>query len=321
MIDVSVKFALVAGGVWLLTRHASPSRAAAAHRVWLLVLAVPLLWFGAAALIEPAVIVRPRASVWPESSVAPSSAATSVAVAVYVVVAGLLMARVATGALTVQRLLRHASRLPESELSALRMVAADASLDIREADVPLPVTAGFVSPAVILPAGWRDMRASALAAIVRHEAAHVRRMDCSVALGCALIEAVCWFHPAVWLATSRIRWFAEMACDAAAVRAMDAGQYAAELLALAGDRGPRSTPFAITAGAHTAIARRIGLLLDEIEGRRRRNLVPWAAAAVLIAAPCLMTVSIGATARPEIDAPEHAIVHQQRHQREHAGRH
>ena len=315
MIDLSAKFALAAVVAWLLTRRATPSQAAAAHRVWLLVLALPVLWLLAGALIAPAVFVQPRATVWPASIGAPQPRTISLALTIYAVVAGVLMARVATGVFTVQRLLRRARRLPDSDLAALRAMAAKVDLDVREADLPVPVTAGFVRPAVILPAGWRGLSAPALAAILRHETAHVRRMDCSVAFGCALIEAACWFHPAVWLATSRVRWFAEMACDAAAARAMDADKYAAELLALAGRwRGARPSPFAITAGAQTSVARRIGLLLDEIEGRRRRNLVPLAAITLLVAVPSLALVSIGATSESvALDHAEHARMHQQRH--------
>ena len=149
------------------------------------------------------------------------------------------------------------------------------------------MTAGFFRPVVILPAGWRQLTPAAVEVILRHEAAHVRRRDPLVALTCAVVEAVLWFNPAVWIAGRQVRWFAEMACDAEAAAAMSGQAYAAELLQLAASwRGLKRPLYAVTAGADTDVARRIGLLIDELEGGwRRRLLIPILAIALLLAVP------------------------------------
>ena len=150
---------------------------------------------------------------------------------------------------------------------------------------------------MILPSGWREFQPGGLAVILRHEAAHVRRRDCLTALVGAVLEALVWFNPAVWIATSRLRWFAEMACDSDAARHMDGEVYASELLALAAGWGAARRPhFTITAGAETGVARRIRLLLDEIEqGWRKRLLLPVAALVLIAAIPVAAKIRVGPT--------------------------
>jgi bla regulator protein BlaR1 len=268
VIDLVLKTTLLAGGAWLLTRRTRPESAADGHRLWLLVLTSPLLILAANAAVPPLAfvvpeveLVRARAPEWTPG--------------IYLLIGSVLLARVAIGLWTVSGLSRSARRLPDGDLVLLRAIAGDARLDIRESDVAVPLTAGAVRPCVILPRGWRALAEPSLTAILRHEAAHVRRRDCTIALAAALVEAVFWFNPAVWIATSRLRWFAEMACDASAARGMGQDRYAGELLALAaGWANARSPRYAVTAGAETQVARRIRVLIDgpAVEGRRRARL-------------------------------------------------
>ena len=51
MIDLVVEWSCAAAVAWLVTRRALPAQASAAHRLWMLVLAYPLLWLAAGRLV------------------------------------------------------------------------------------------------------------------------------------------------------------------------------------------------------------------------------------------------------------------------------
>jgi beta-lactamase regulating signal transducer with metallopeptidase domain len=165
------------------------------------------------------------------------------------------------------------------------------------------------------------MTDAALTAILRHEAAHVRRHDCAIALLCALLEAALWFHPAVWLAALQVRRLAEIACDAEAAGSMDGRQYASELLALAARwTRRRRPPYAMTAGAGTSIAARLRLLLDELEhGRRRRRvLIPVATVALPVVLLTSGTIQFGDGGGNVTGIARHDS-HMDRHDKRHQG--
>ena len=293
MIDLSVKWAIAAGLVWPVTRRTPPVHAAAAHRLWLVVLTLPALWIIGSLAVPPAAYVQLRSGVLPEPIAQREAWLWTVAFGIYVGVALLLLGRVGVGVNAVRKLVRTSRPLSDNELSGAGLTLADNGCDVREADVDLPLTAGFVRPVILLPRGWRSLKTTALLAILHHEAAHVRRRDCLAAFGCALLEAVFWFNPAVWLATARVRWFAELACDAEAARSMKEDAYASELLALAaGWSRARRPMLAITAGAETNVARRIRLLLDE-PPRTRAIAIVALAVALVAAVPLSSAVRFG----------------------------
>ncbi len=78
----------------------------------------------------------------------------------------------------------------------------------------------------------------------------------------------------------------------------------------------RRPQFAITAGAETNVARRIRLLLDEIDhGWRRRALLPAAAVVVLIAVLLAAPLRVGGQANtaPAISLGAHSHFHPHGH--------
>jgi len=122
-------------------------------------------------------------------------------------------------------------------------VAADAAMESHAlwaaarmglaASVPLRVlpgistlaVCGWLRPAVLVPA---DLEARFTAPQIRgmllHEMAHVRRRDVLwtwLALGLCALH---WFNPLAWLALRRFHADRELACDAAALRALDGPQ-------------------------------------------------------------------------------------------------
>ena len=84
--------------------------------------------------------------------------------------------------------------------------------------IAVPATIGWLRPIVLLPAtaitGLTDEQ---LTAVLAHELAHVRRHDYAVNLVQGVIETLLFFHPAVWLLSSRIRTEREHCCDDEAV--------------------------------------------------------------------------------------------------------
>lgn len=79
--------------------------------------------------------------------------------------------------------------------------------------VESPCTWGWRHPVVLLPHRATDWSPEQLQDVMHHELAHVGRRDWLGFLLANVACALCWFHPLVWLAASRLRLEAEKACD------------------------------------------------------------------------------------------------------------
>jgi beta-lactamase regulating signal transducer with metallopeptidase domain len=293
MIDLSIKWAIAVGLVCWVTRRTPPAHAAAAHRLWLVVLFLPVLWTAGSLAVAPTAYVQLRSGSIPEVTIQREPWLWTMALGIYVIVALALLLRVVVGVTAVRNLVGGSRQLSANELIRAGLLPSDVDCDMRQGDVDLPMTAGFVRPVVLLPREWQSLSTTALRAIVRHEAAHVRRKDCLISFGGALLEAVFWFNPAVWLATARVRWFAELACDAEAARSMEGDAYASELLTLAAGWSRARRPLlAITAGAETSVARRIRLLLDR-PPRTRAIAIVALAVALVVGVPLSAAIRFG----------------------------
>ena len=98
-----------------------------------------------------------------------------------------------------------------------------------------PGTIGWIKPVILLPAAaLSGLTPSQLEAILAHEIAHIRRYDYLVNVLQMAAETVCFYHPAVWWMSRRIRFERELCCDEAAVHASgDVVNYAHALAAVA----------------------------------------------------------------------------------------
>ena len=98
----------------------------------------------------------------------------------------------------------------------------------------MPMAAGLLHPAVLLPEDAEAWPGEQRRAVLTHELGHVKRHDC---LTQALAHAACalyWFHPLAWVAAWRLRVERERACDDLVLRAGASGpDYADQLLQLA----------------------------------------------------------------------------------------
>jgi D-alanyl-D-alanine endopeptidase (penicillin-binding protein 7) len=308
-----------------VTRGAGPALAGTAHAAWRLVLAYPVVWLALALAATPAVSLEPRGGVWPAAIVQPSAPVRDAAIALYVVVAAVLLGRLIAGLVAVSRLTAASRPLSPADLQRLRACAGPLpDIAFRETALRVPVTAGILRRVVLLPEGWRDLRDVGLGAIVHHELAHVRRADFAWGVLASAVEALFWFHPAAWVAGSRLRWFAELASDAEAARAMGGARYGSELLALAAAWSGAPRPrIGVTVGAASRIAQRIALVL---EGPRRGS------AAALACAILMLLVVMGAAAGVRVGFREqagltdifdasHVSTHQTRHRSSHRASH
>ncbi len=87
------------------------------------------------------------------------------------------------------------------------------------AGLSTPAVTGLWKPALLLPPAWLERpptRRDAHALL--HELTHVARRDLWLDEACALLRALFWFHPLVWVAAARVRALSELACDQAVAR-------------------------------------------------------------------------------------------------------
>ena len=174
----------------------------------------------------------------------------------------------------------------------------------------MPLTWGVLRPRILLPAAHREWPAARLKAVLLHELAHVRRLDCLAQVAAEAACALHWFNPLAWMAARQLRLEAEHACDdhvlAAGARPSD---YAGHLLELA--RLFR-TPSSMDAPA-VAVARPAQLrtrLLAVLAEERRRGPVSERAALLALVAAAALVVPLAATglaareSHPEAFAPE-----------------
>ena len=314
VLDASVKMAIVGIVGLLVTRRSGLRHAAWAHRAWAFVLAGFLVIPLSVALAPPATAIvpsSPRLAGWLMKAEADGVLAFTIAF-IYLAGALLVAARIAGGLLVIRRLSARAIVLASDEDDAVRPLvlacAARHATLLETAALPAPATVGFFRPRVFLPSGWRDEEAAAMRSIVAHELAHVRRADYAFTVAAAVVCALWWFHPVAWLAAARLRWFAELACDAEAAQAQGAAAYARALLQVASRVDGRAP--ALVLGAGSSVPRRVEALIDD------RSLVPRRVVLAALTAAIVCLIGLlrfgGAAASTAVDDP-HAVRHAVRH--------
>src|SRR5215470_1403364 len=94
-----------------------------------------------------------------------------------------------------------------------------------------PAVLGWFRPVVLLPARTlTGLSEEQIEAVIAHELAHIRRLDCFVNLFQIAVETLLFYHPAVWWISQRIRIEREHCCDDEAVSICgDAVNYARAL--------------------------------------------------------------------------------------------
>lgn len=192
-----------------------------------------------------------------------------------------------------------------------RRVGLSAGVPVRECeDVSVPLTAGFLRPVILLPAGaarrWPRERVDT---VILHELAHVRRRDLVTHLAARLACALQWFNPLVWTAAGKVAAEGERACDDAVLQSgTRPSTYAEHLLQLVRGRKDEGVPATALSMARTeGLEERVVALLDR--DRERSPLGRRIAVAVVsgaLAVSLLLTVPSAAADGASASGPPDA---------------
>jgi uncharacterized protein (TIGR03067 family) len=201
-----------------------------------------------------------------------------------------MFARVCLAVLGGRRLRRRASPLSEPDLlEAIRAQLARLGLRIAPSvawcdRVLVPVVIGIIRPAILLPASLATgLTPGQLQLVIAHELAHLYRWDHIVLVFQRVVEAVFFFHPAVWYISRRLSVERELCCDELVLRAgSNAGEYAESLLRVAELSRPAATAAPLVAIAMArggrgsrALVQRLSRILGQPECSPVRLVNPW----------------------------------------------
>lgn len=136
-----------------------------------------------------------------------------------------MLARLFHGQRALARLLRTGVHLPSGAALPV-MIEVDALIS--------PMLVGPFRPRLLLPLALRTIDPLQRDLIIAHELTHWRRRDLWWLAACALLQALCWFNPAMRLLRARLVWAQELGCDRDVLRGRPQIQrkaYAAALVA------------------------------------------------------------------------------------------
>jgi uncharacterized protein (TIGR03435 family) len=148
--------------------------------------------------------------------------------------------------------------------------------------VKTPVVVGWLRPVVLVPlSALASLSPDQMEAILLHELAHIRRHDYVVNVLQSVVEALLFYHPAVWWISDHIRAERELCCDDVAVGLTgDAIAYARALAELA---APRTAQLNVAAAATGGcLADRIARLLGHPRPDTRSVSAPGTVAALIL---------------------------------------
>lgn len=175
--------------------------------------------------------------------------------------------------------------------------------------MPEPGVVGIRRPRLLLPAGIVERLTTAqLRALIAHERCHIRCQDNLVAAIHMVVEALFWFHPAVWWIEARLVAERERACDEAVLRAGSRPQdYAEGILEVCRQSiGMRLTCVAGVSGSN--LRARVEAIIRQEIGRpmtRRRRV---ALAAMIVATVGGPVVGGALTAQSQVVIPPAVVI-------------
>jgi beta-lactamase regulating signal transducer with metallopeptidase domain len=178
----------------------------------------------------------------------------------------LLSLRTAGGLFVIERMRRRELRPVGRELY-LKCVALQLRMGFErfirycECDrLDAPAAFGWIRPVVLLPVrALSGLTEEQIEAVIAHELAHIRRLDCFVNLFQIGVETLLFYHPAVWWVSQRIRIEREHCCDDEAVALCgDAVTYARALTMM---EEWRTAPSLMMAANRSPLSQRVVRLL------------------------------------------------------------
>src|SRR5437899_2181947 len=188
----------------------------------------------------------------------------------------LLSLRTAGGLILIERMRRREIKQVGAELYAKclalqRRMGLDRVIRYCECHrLDVPAVLGWFRPVVLLPVrALTGLTEAQIEAVIAHELAHIRRLDCFGNLFQIGTATLLFYHPAVWWVSQRIRAERENCCDDEAIAVCgDAVNYARALTLM---EEWRATPSLMMAANRSPLSQRIARLLglDGPAGRLR----------------------------------------------------
>jgi beta-lactamase regulating signal transducer with metallopeptidase domain len=178
----------------------------------------------------------------------------------------LLSLRTAGGLFVIERMRRKELR-PIGRDLYLRCIALQLRMGLERVvryceceRLEAPAVLGWFRPVVLLPIkALTGLNEEQIEAVIAHELAHIRRLDCFVNLLQIAAETLLFYHPAVWWVNQRIRAEREHCCDDEAIAVCgDAVNYARALTLM---EEWRTTPALLMAANRSPLAERVLRLL------------------------------------------------------------
>jgi uncharacterized protein (TIGR03435 family) len=163
-----------------------------------------------------------------------------------------------------------------------------------------PAAIGWVRPVVLVPVGaLAGLPAAQIEALLLHELAHIRRHDYLIHILQSAVEAVFFYHPAVWWISSHMRAERELCCDDIAVSLTgDAVLYARALAEFDSARWVQPAVMSANGGS---LAGRIARLLGQPPTSRRASCGPATIPALLLLAIGAWALFAQPTVRPRFE--------------------
>jgi bla regulator protein blaR1 len=189
----------------------------------------------------------------------------------------------------------HGWLVIRAAMRASKPMDVAASISVQTAPgVIEPGVVGFVRPVLVLPEGIaHELTAAQMDAVIAHEQAHIRRRDNLTSALHMIVEAIFWFHPAVWWIGAKLVEERERACDEAVLTmGNEPHVYAEGILNVC--KSYLESPLRCVSGVSGAdLKKRIrailhGRIAGELSFGKKMALA--AAAAAVIAAPVLVGV-------------------------------
>jgi beta-lactamase regulating signal transducer with metallopeptidase domain len=169
-------------------------------------------------------------------------------------------------------------------------------VELRQSDAsPIPLTWGVSRPVILIPDRadcWSD---ETRRLVLRHELAHVRRLDVAWQLIGRLATSLFWFHPLAWHALHRLRLECEHAADDCVIRAGERPtDYARQLLNLARPLRLAHTAALVAMARPNTLEQRMNVMFDDARDHAPMGRGPSSRLAL---ASVLLVLGL-ATARP-----------------------
>jgi TonB family protein len=162
-----------------------------------------------------------------------------------------------------------------------------------------PLTYGWLRPSVLLPQSFRKLTVDEQEGVACHELLHVRRRDWPMAFLEALLQAVVWFHPAVWLILPRIALTREQVVDTDTVRLTGKRrQYLDALWSVICSRQPTVAPLAVPLLGRRDLVDRVAWIQKEIKMSKTRIAFSVFVLVVTVPAVAIFGASMFETRQP-----------------------